>query len=162
MGVATLPNGCLCLGHNARMKPHEPLLRNLLLARSEWMEARMMENAERRGYGEVTTGMSRMFAHLAGRPIGLSELARRLAVSRQAVHQMANEAARLGLVEFVSSESDGRVKLLRFTQEGWTMSETAVRELQAIEDELARRIGPRDLEELRRILGKAWSDDEPA
>jgi DNA-binding MarR family transcriptional regulator len=90
----------------------------------------------------------------------LSELARALSVSRQAVHQLANEAARLGLVEFVASESDGRVKLLRFTQKGWAMSESAARAFAAIETELAQQIGAQDLAELKRILGKAWSADE--
>ena len=143
------------------MQAHKTLLRHLLLARSDWMEARVMEGARRNGYGEVTTAMNRLFAQLRGRPVGLSELARALSVSRQAVHQLANEAARLGLVEFVASENDGRVKLLRFTQKGWAMSESAARAFAAIETELAQQIGAQDLAELKRILGKAWSADEP-
>jgi DNA-binding MarR family transcriptional regulator len=143
------------------MQAHKTLLRHLLLARSDWMEARVMEGARRNGYGEVTTAMNRLFAQLRGRPVGLSELARALSVSRQAVHQLANEAARLGLVEFVASENDGRVKLLRFTQKGWAMSESAARAFAAIETELAQQIGVQDLAELKRILGKAWSADEP-
>lgn len=142
------------------MQPHKTLLRHLLLARSDWMEARVMEGAHRNGYGEVTTAMNRLFAQLRGRPVGLSELARALSVSRQAVHQLANEAARLGLVEFVASENDGRVKLLRFTQKGWAMSDSAARAFAAIEAELAQQIGTQDLAELKRILGKAWSTDE--
>jgi DNA-binding MarR family transcriptional regulator len=142
------------------MQPHKTLLRHLLLARSDWMEVRVMDGARRNGYGEVTTAMNRLFAQLGGRPVGLSELARALSVSRQAVHQLANEAARLGLVEFVTSESDGRVKLLRFTQKGWAMSDSAARAFAAIETELAQQIGAQDLAELKRILGKAWSADE--
>ncbi|MDD2545105.1 MAG: helix-turn-helix domain-containing protein [Burkholderiaceae bacterium] len=138
------------------MKPAKTSLHQLLLARSQWMNARLMEGAARHGYGEVTDAMSRMFAHLAGRPVGLSELARLLAVSRQAVHQLANEAAALGLVEFVPSESDGRVKLLRFTQKGWDMSDTAVCEIEAIEAALAAQIGATDLAELKRILARPW------
>lgn len=138
-----------------------PLLHQLLLHRSQWVSTRLMEGAARNGYGEVTEAMGRMFAHLAmGRPVGLSELARRLAVSRQAVHQLANEAAALGFLEFVPSESDGRVKLLRFTQKGWAMSDSAVRELQAIEAELATWIGVEDLTTLKRILARTWSSDE--
>lgn len=136
------------------------LLRHLLADRTNWIEERLMAGAGRMGYGEVTHAMSRLFALLVGRPVGLSDLARSLAVSRQAVHQLANEAARLGLVEFVASESDGRVKLLRFTQKGWAMSDTARREYEAIEAELARQIGPQDLAELKRILSKPWSADE--
>ena len=142
------------------MMPPHASLRHQLMARADGMEARLMQGALRDGYGGVTTAMNRMFLHLHGRPVGLSELARALAVSRQAVHQLANEAAAMGLVEFVPSETDGRVRLLRFTQKGWAMSERAMRELERIEAEVAARIGERDLRELKRILGRAWTAEE--
>ncbi|WP_199710845.1 MarR family winged helix-turn-helix transcriptional regulator [Noviherbaspirillum cavernae] len=124
------------------------------------MEKRVMERAPVSGYGFVTPAMNRMFAHLRGRPVGLSEIARDLDISRQAVHQLANEAAQLGLVEFVPSEADGRVKLLRFTQKGWAMSDSAAQAFEEIENELADHIGKKDLQDLKRILGKSWSDTE--
>ncbi|MFP5467993.1 MAG: MarR family winged helix-turn-helix transcriptional regulator [Gammaproteobacteria bacterium] len=140
------------------MTVHKHLLRHLLLARSDWMEQRVMELAERNGYPHVTTAMNRLFAHLGGKPLGLSELARRLAVSRQAVHKLAQEAEKLGLVEFVASEDDKRVKLLRFSQKGWRMSEKAAASFAEIEQELASCIGEQDLESLRRILALPWPD----
>ncbi len=142
------------------MRQHKPFLRRLLLSRTDWMEQRLIANAERNGYGDVTAAMSRLCAHLAGRPMGLSELARRLAVSRQAVHKLASEAASLGYVEFIDSEKDGRIKLLRFTQKGWDMAESAERELLAIETELAQQIGADRLELLREILALPWSAQE--
>ncbi len=131
------------------------------MTRFDWMEARVMESAQRAGYGGVTTAMNRMFAHLHGKPIGLSELARRLSVSRQAVHQLASEAAALGLVEFVPSERDGRVKLLRFTQQGWVMVDSAMQAFERIEHELVQQLGAADVAALRRILAQPWSTDEP-
>lgn len=119
-----------------------------------------MEGAVRHGYAGVTVAMNRLFAHLGGRPVGLSELARALAVSRQAVHRLAKDAAALGLVEFIDSEQDGRVILVRFTQKGWAMSETARRDFESIEKNLAAHIGNRDLEELRRILSRPWAEHE--
>ena len=141
------------------MAKNKQFLRRLLLSRSDWMEQRLYENAERNGYADVTPAMSRLFAHLAGRPIGLSELARRLAVTRQAVHKLANESAKMGYVEFVDSEVDARVKLLRFTQKGWHMAETAEKELQLIEAKLARVIGADKLSLLKEILSLPWSND---
>lgn len=142
------------------MTVHKHLLRHLLLARSDWMEHRVMALAERNGYPHVTTAMNRLFAHLGGKPLGLSELARRLSVSRQAVHKLAQEAEKLGLVEFVSSEEDGRVKLLRFSQKGWRMSEKAAASFAEIEQELAAHIGDEEVETLRRILALPWPDGE--
>ncbi|NCT95975.1 MAG: MarR family transcriptional regulator [Comamonadaceae bacterium] len=138
--------------------PHKQLLRHLLMARSDWMEARVVQGAHLEGYPQLTTAMNRLFAQLGGRPLGLSELARRLGVSRQAVHKLALEAERLGLVEFVPSEEDGRVKLLRFSQKGWRMSEEAAAAFVRMEEELARHIGQDNVEELRRILALPWPE----
>lgn len=139
---------------------HRPYLRTLLMRRSEWMEARVLEAAARNGYGAITPAMNRLFGHMRTRPIGLSTLARQLGISRQAVHMVAREAEALGLVEFIASDEDARVKLLRFTKAGWAMSDCAAREHEKLERELAAEIGERDLETLRRILCRAWAPEE--
>lgn len=143
------------------MTAHKHLLRHLLMQRSDWMEARVMQGARLNGYPQLSTAMNRLFAQLGGRPLGLSDLARRLGVSRQAVHKLALEAQKLGLVEFVPSEEDGRVKLLRFTQKGWRMSEQAAASFVQVEEELARHIGRDAVEELRRILALPWPGSPP-
>jgi DNA-binding MarR family transcriptional regulator len=142
-----------------RAGAHRPYLRTLLLRRSEWIEARVLEAASRHGYGAVTPAMNRMFAHMRSRPVGMSDLARQLGISRQAVHELARQAEALGLVELLASERDARVKLVRFTAAGWKMSDCAARELDAIERALARQIGAAQLESLRRLLAMPW---EPA
>lgn len=139
---------------------HRTYLRTLLLRRSEWMEERVLAAASRNGYGAVTPAMNRLFGHMRARPVGLSELARVMGISRQAVHEVVQQAESLGLVETVASEQDARVKLVRFSQAGWAMSDCAAREHEAIERELAAHIGEEDLQALRRILARAWSDDE--
>lgn len=144
------------------MPKAQPYLRNLLLYRTEWMEARVVDSARRNGDTYLTPAMSRMFGYIARGPIGISALARHLGVSRQGVHKLASEAARLDLIEFVDATDDRRVKLLRFTDKGREMSVAAVREFGAIEDELAERIGRKDVDELRRILARAWPDDPAA
>lgn len=140
------------------MTAHKNLLRHLLMSRSDWMERRVMALAEINGYPHVSTAMNRLFAHLGGKPLGLSELARRLSVSRQAVHKLAQEAEKQGLVEFVPSEEDGRVMLLRFTQKGWRMSEKAAASFAEIEQELAAHIGTKELQTLKRVLAMPWPD----
>ncbi|MCK6424556.1 MAG: MarR family transcriptional regulator [Burkholderiaceae bacterium] len=133
-------------------------LRYLLAQRYAWMEARLHEGAERAGYGYITPAMSRMFGQMGREPIGLSELARRLMVSRQAVHQLAGEALRHGLVELVDSPSHKRVRLLRFTPEGEAMYASGTRDLGEIEQRLAERLGAQDMAALQRILAQDWGD----
>jgi DNA-binding MarR family transcriptional regulator len=136
-------------------------LRYLLAERAHWMEAQLLAGAEQAGYGYVTPAMSRMFGQMGKTPVSLSELARRLIVSRQAVHQLANEAARHGLVAFVDDPDNKRVRLVRFTPDGEAMFASGTRTLQRIEKALAQRIGADELETLRRLLALDW-DAPPA
>jgi len=137
-------------------------LRTLLLQRTNWFEERILEKAHGHGYAKVTPAMARLFGFMGGQPTGLSELARRMGVSRQAVHKLANEAVALGLIESVPSPEDARVVRLQFTQAGWTMSTHASRDFDDIETLLKERLGARNLTELKRLLSLAWDESEQA
>jgi len=139
--------------------PRKPLLRNLLFARSDRMEARVVEFAMRRGYFVASGSMSRMLSHMGTGPVGLSELARRVGTSRQAVHKLATDAEGIGIVEFIPSEIDKRVKLLQYTRKGLALAAQAASDFILIESELAEAIGQDDVETLRRILAKPWPGD---
>jgi DNA-binding MarR family transcriptional regulator len=131
-------------------------LRQLLLQRSDWFEERVLKAASRYGYHFVTPAMHRLFAHMPAKPVSISELARRLAVSRQAVHQTVAEACRRGIVELIEDPDDARARKVRFTAKGMRMVKSALLVVQSLETELERTLGPRDLAALRRILSKAW------
>ena len=141
-------------------------LRQLLLKRSAWFEGRMVEAADRYGYGFVTPAMNRLFAHMPRKPVSISALARRLAVSRQAVHQTVAEACRRGILELVEHDSDGRLRNVRFTEKGQAMKQSATLAAREVEAELERRLGAEDFAALRRILEAPWEDgpdqDPPA
>ena len=131
-------------------------LRQLLLQRSEWFEDRVLKAAPRYGYRFVTPAMHRLFAHMSSKPVNISELARRLAVSRQAVHQTVAAARRRGIIELVDDPLDARARKVRFTAKGMKMARSASQVVRTIESELERRLGRRELAALRRILCKAW------
>ena len=131
-------------------------LRQLLLLRSDWFEERVLRAAPRYGYRFVTPAMHRLFAHMPAKPVSISELARRLAVSRQAVHQTVAAACRRGIVELLDDPEDGRARKVRFTAKGMKMVKSAALVVRGIEAELERRLGPKELATLRRILAKAW------
>jgi DNA-binding MarR family transcriptional regulator len=131
-------------------------LRELLLERSDWFEDRVLEAAPRFGYHFVTPAMHRLFAHMSRKPVSISMLARRLAVSRQAVHQTVGEACRRGIVELLEDPLDARLRNVRYTEKGMKMVRSASQAVRGIEARLRRRLGQRDLAALRRILSKEW------
>lgn len=142
------------------MSTKKVYLRNLLLSRSSWFEEKVLAKAMENGYGKVTPAMSRMFGHMSSRPIGISDLARRLGVSRQAAHKTASDAAELGLVEFVPDLHHARIVRLQFTQAGWAMSAQAAKNFDELENVLKERIGSRNFNELKRLLAMDWDDDD--
>ena len=135
-------------------------LRTLLLKKFDWMESRVMALARQHGYEQVTPAMGRMFGHMTSKPVGLSDLARSLGVSRQALHRLAKDAAALGLVEFVPTVGNAKVVRLQFTAAGWAMSAQAAADFEAIEGQIAAVIGPKALLELKRVLALTWSEAE--
>ncbi|NMG17217.1 MarR family winged helix-turn-helix transcriptional regulator [Aromatoleum bremense] len=131
-------------------------LRQLLLMRSEWFEERVFSGAATKGYGFVTPAMVRLFAHMGRRPVSIPELARRLSISRQAVHVTIHEAMRHGVVEFEECAFDKRMKLVKFSDAGLRMLAVAESTMDSVQQELEARIGKKDVESLRRILEKTW------
>lgn len=131
-------------------------LRQLLLMRSEWFEDRVYLGAEAHGYGFITPAMVRLFAHMGRRPVSLPELARRLAISRQAVHATIQEAMRHGVIEYEDCDFDRRIKLVKFSEAGMEMLAVAAATMERVEQELEAKIGKKDVETLRRILEKTW------
>lgn len=133
-----------------------PTLRNLLLSRYELLYERSFATASEHGYGDVTPAMGRLFALVGLGSFSISELARRLAISRQSVHETVRIACDMGLVELAEHPENRRVRIVRFTEAGKRMSRTVVSVDRRVERELAGRIGARNVATLKRILAMEW------
>ncbi|MFH7767143.1 MarR family winged helix-turn-helix transcriptional regulator [Acinetobacter sp. BSP-28] len=118
-----------------------------------------MQNAEKNGYGYVTPSMARLYSYLGNAPVPMSELARRLKISRQAVHQLVNEGIHSGFLELLDSPNDKRVKMVQFSLEGQKMASVAIAEINKAEEELKQYIGAENVQDLRRILELKWPED---
>jgi DNA-binding MarR family transcriptional regulator len=86
----------------------------------------------------------------------IAELARRVGVTRQAMHQMVGELDRAALVELVDCPADRRVKLVKLTLLGRTLDEKAATAIGDLEKELAKRIGKDAVAALRAHLAADW------
>ena len=133
-----------------------PTLRVLLMERDEWLYDRTVAKAAEYGYGAVTPAMARLFVQVARAPMSISELARRLAISRQSLHETVLAASELGLIELAEDPNNKRIRLVHFTQAGKRMSRKVLVVDRKMERELAERIGKANVEELKRILTLPW------
>ena len=89
----------------------------------------------------------------------MSELVRRLKISRQAVHQLVNEGIQSGFLELLDNPQDKRMKMVQFSIERQKMASVALAEINHAEEEVKKHIGADNVKELHRILELAWPEN---
>jgi DNA-binding MarR family transcriptional regulator len=137
-----------------------PNLKQLLLARSDWFAREIMKGVRSSEYAFITPAQSRLLAHMGGKPTSMSELARRLAISRQAVHKTVTELARRGILELRDDPRRGNSKLVVYTEKGRLLNRAGAQIIGQIEERIAHSIGSEGVAQLRRLLAADW--DHPA
>ncbi|MEZ5649226.1 MAG: MarR family transcriptional regulator [Burkholderiaceae bacterium] len=131
-------------------------LHQLLLHRADWFAAEIMRGIRKSPYPQITPSQSRLLAHMAGRPTSMAELARRLAISRQAVHKTVNELARQGILEVHKDPERGNATLVTYTAKGRAINRAGAAIIESAEARIAEQIGPDTLERLKNLLRRDW------
>ena len=93
-----------------------------------------------------------VFPHLDLEGTRLTELARRMGISKQAVGQLVDDLEAMGAVERVRDPSDGRAKLIRFSREPGATLLDGLAALRGFEAELEEALGARKMRSLHRDL----------
>ena len=93
-----------------------------------------------------------LLPHIDSQGTRLTELARRLGVTKQAVGQLVGDLEQLGVIERADDPADGRAKLVRFTDKGWRAMEHGLSVLRGLEAEIEQRLGRRRMRELNEML----------
>ena len=131
-------------------------LKQLLQARSDWFDAEIMRGVKSGPHAYLTPAQSRLLALMGGKPLSMAELARRLTISRQAVHKTVAELARRGILEVRDDPQRGNSKLVVYTDKGRQMNRAGAALIGTIEQRLAARLGADQVETLRALLGQDW------
>lgn len=93
-----------------------------------------------------------LFPHVDLEGTRLTELARRLGVTKQAASQLVDELEAMGVLERVPDPKDGRAKLVRFSRRGRAALLDGLSTLRAIEADLEARLGKRAMKSLHATL----------
>lgn len=93
-----------------------------------------------------------LFPHIDLEGTRLTELARRMGVSKQAVGQLVGDLEDFGVVERVPDPDDGRAKLVRFTHAGQRSLFDGLAMLGEFEDEMEQHLGARRMRALHSTL----------
>lgn len=125
----------------------------LLLADAKrWFDDALTASMRAAGEQPVTSAQGQIFASLDAEGTSVSEVARRLGVTRQTVHQAVHGLVAMGLLEQVPDPSSARSRLVRMTAEGGRVHGRAQATLSVVEGVLADRIGAGPAGALRAAL----------
>jgi DNA-binding MarR family transcriptional regulator len=140
----------------------DPNLAYLLGSGLRWVEAgSRLQLDELKGIPELTLTQWMLMANLDRDGTSISEVARRLGVSRQAAHQAIGELSKLNLLEVIPDATDKRAKLAQLSARGRKMDDAVVQGIWAIEEGLKERIGSKNSEALRVALEAMLQPVEP-
>lgn len=141
------------IDNNSHKNFLETNLLRLLLETSEWMESEMLklnQNSEYRG----TIAEIKLFNVLRGQEKSISELARILGISRQAVHKTIHKLKDKGYLELKTSKDNKKDKKVIITDSGQAIRKEGAEYLIEIEKKVSWNIGERNLIYLKEILSE--------
>lgn len=93
-----------------------------------------------------------LFRHIGAEGSRITAIAAQTHLTKQYIGNLAAELEVRGYVERVTDPQDGRAKLVRFTAKGRELERVAEAALDALEEELAARLGAEKLAQLRQLL----------
>lgn len=128
----------------------------LLVRAFRWFEEGLARNPDTAHLPRLSGTQFMALASLDDGGTSIAELARRVGVTRQAMHQMIGDMEKSALVETVPSPTDRRVKLVKLSLLGRTLDEKAAAALGNLENKLRTRIGKDALDALHAHLSADW------
>jgi DNA-binding MarR family transcriptional regulator len=127
----------------------------LLLKGARLLDERALGRVNREGPKvPLRPAHTSLFPHIDREGTRLTELARRLGVTKQAAGQLVTDLEALEVLERVDDPADGRAKLVRFTDRGLKALQHGLSVLRTIEGELERRLGRARMRALHEALAE--------
>lgn len=121
----------------------------LLIRAGRLLNERGVARIRARGRKDVRTSHTAILPHIDLAGTRITEIARRMGISKQAVNQAIAEIEEMGLVRRGPDPSDGRAKLVQFTARGRRELLLGLGVLGELEGEIAGAIGEVRLQRLR-------------
>lgn len=134
-------------------------IRHMLLSLLQgfyWFDEGLQNYLQARGWPVVTRPQSMVMTNLVLGVRRPSDIARRLGVSRQAIHATLGQMIELGIVELVDDPENGRAKIVVTTAKGDAMRRDAQHCMGILAEELGRRVGAVAFRQAAEVLAQDW------
>ena len=127
-------------------------IRTLVYLFGQELDERITALRQGTGYEAVRASDIRVFVHAADGGGSISGIARRLGLSRQAVHMSAQRLKDHGVIDMQVVQNSRRDMAIVLTEEGRKAMALANRQIFNLESEISEVIGNEGLETLRKTL----------
>lgn len=121
-----------------------------------WCDETLQNYLKARGWPSVTRPQSMVMANVVLGVRHPSDIARRLGVSRQAIHVTLNQMIELGILQLVDDPANRRVKVVAPTEKGEAMRIDAQRAMVLMARTLSERFGQARFLDAAHILNADW------
>ncbi|WFU13228.1 MarR family transcriptional regulator (plasmid) [Rhizobium sp. CB3090] len=117
-------------------------------------ESRIVDHLRENGHNELTAAHINLTRNLDEDGTRLTELARRASLTKQSMSELVDQVEQTGLIEKRRDPTDGRAKLVCFTETGMEWLEAFHQSLEVAEKEMRQQLGPALVDLLIEALGK--------
>jgi DNA-binding MarR family transcriptional regulator len=140
------------MADNPQHAPPYDNIRNLLYQLAHVIDERLLQYRRGTRYEHVWQSDIRVFVQASRRKMSLSEIARELKVTRQAVQASVKRLRALEVVDLEPIPGNRRDKCVAITPRGLAAQAETVRQVAQIEAEIAVALGNMDIEKFRAAL----------
>lgn len=121
-----------------------------------WCDEGLQNSLRSQGFKTLSRTKSMIMVNIADGISRPTELARNLGISRQAIQQTLAELEEAGLVTLKTDPTDGRAKIIQFSDEGKNIGRAAFKAMASMEAILEERLGPGAVKRLNQTLFADW------
>ena len=121
-----------------------------------WFDEGLQNYLRSRGWPVVTRPQSMVMANVVSGCVRPSDIARRLGISRQAIHNTLKSMIDLDMIALVDDPAIRRAKIVSLTPNGEQMRKDAQAAIQLMRKALSERLGAARLAQLGEILERDW------
>ena len=126
----------------------------LLAVPNTELQRRVHDGFAAAGLPDIRPVHATLFALLPEEGCRVTELAVRLGTTKQAVGYLVAYLEEHGYLERGPDPRDGRAQIVRRTEKGWLVNQTARRLVEDVQADWARSIGPDKMDALVALLGE--------
>jgi DNA-binding MarR family transcriptional regulator len=140
------------MGAQAAPLPPPPPLVRLLGRALDVLSERLHEQLVAAGFDDHRMSHDKVMPHIPPAGITLAELSRRAGITKQAMAELVQDLETKGYLRRRPDPADRRVRIIEFTERGWSAVRTALDGFAHVEKELQSRWGHHDFTLLRQML----------